>query len=205
MRMFPYVSIATHLSFHFHSHEIPFPLTFIPYVFLDLKWVSCWQHIYWFCFCIHLVILCLLVGVFNSFSSKLVIDMCVLIAILLFLDLFFQVFFLTLVFCSCNLRTVFSVGFRFVCVCVCVCVCVYIYCSFLVCSYHEVLIYYSIIIQDCVRFLISYFQMCFQKPAFIFSKYVCGWFSTFPVCLPLPVSFPICNFLISSCSLIFST
>ena len=40
------------------------PFTFSLYVFLGLKWVSCRQHIYGSCFCIHSASLCLLVGAF---------------------------------------------------------------------------------------------------------------------------------------------
>ena len=35
---------------------------------LDLKWVSCRQHIYGSCFCIHSTSLCLLFGAFNLFN-----------------------------------------------------------------------------------------------------------------------------------------
>ena len=45
------------------------PLTFCLYVSLILKWVSCRQHAYRFCFCIHSVSLCLLFGVFNPFTG----------------------------------------------------------------------------------------------------------------------------------------
>ena len=38
-----------------------------------------------------------------------------------------------------------------------------------------------------------------------FAIFVYGWFPAFTVCLPLPVSFPIRNFLISRCGLFFST
>ena len=41
------------------------PLTFSLYVSLGLKWVSCRQHIYGFCFYIHAASLFLLVGAFN--------------------------------------------------------------------------------------------------------------------------------------------
>ena len=50
------------------------PLTFSLYVSLDLKWVSCRQHIYGSCFCIHSTSLCLLVGEFNPFTFKVIID-----------------------------------------------------------------------------------------------------------------------------------
>ena len=44
------------------------------YVSLDLKWVSCRQHICGPCFCIHSVNLYLLVGAFNLFTFKVLID-----------------------------------------------------------------------------------------------------------------------------------
>ena len=49
------------------------PLTFSPYVSWGLKQVSCWQHIYGSCFCIHSTSLCLLVGAFNRLTFKIVI------------------------------------------------------------------------------------------------------------------------------------
>ena len=57
---------------------------------LDLKQVSCKQHIlYVSYFYIHSASLCLLVGAFNPFTFKVIINMYVLIAILLIvLDLF---------------------------------------------------------------------------------------------------------------------
>ena len=59
------------------------PLSFSLYVSLGLKWVSCRQHKYGSCFCIHSASLCLFVGAFNLFTFKVIIDMCVLIAVLL--------------------------------------------------------------------------------------------------------------------------
>ena len=55
--------------------------------------------------------------------------------------------------------------------------------------------------------------MYFQYPAFVSSSshstgigiiYECGWFPAFTVCLPLLMSFPICNFLVSGGGLFFS-
>ena len=60
-----------------------YPLTFSLYVSLGLKWVSCRQHIYGFCFMIHSICLCLLFGTFNPFTFKVIIDIYVLIAIFL--------------------------------------------------------------------------------------------------------------------------
>ena len=51
------------------------------YVSLGLKWVSCRQNIYGSCFHIHLASLCLLVGAFNPFTFKVIIDIYVPIAI----------------------------------------------------------------------------------------------------------------------------
>ena len=59
------------------------PLTFILYVSLGLKWVSCGQHIYGSCFYIHSASLCLLVGAFIPFTFKVIIDIYVSIAIFL--------------------------------------------------------------------------------------------------------------------------
>ena len=53
------------------------PLTFSLYVSWGLKWVSCRQHIYASCFCIHSASLCLLVGAFNPFTFKVIIDIYV--------------------------------------------------------------------------------------------------------------------------------
>ena len=64
-----------------------------------MKWVSCSQHIYGSCFCIHSASLCLLVGAFNPFTFKVIIDIYVFIAIFYlfgvdFVDLFSSVVFL---------------------------------------------------------------------------------------------------------------
>ena len=55
--------------------------TFSLYVSLGLKWVSCQQHIYGSCFCIHSVSLYLLVAAFNPFIFKVIIDTYVPIGI----------------------------------------------------------------------------------------------------------------------------
>ena len=77
-----------------------YPLTFSLYVPLGLKWVSCRQHIYGSCFCIHSASLYLLVGRFNPFTFKVIIDIYVPIAIFLigvdFVDLFLLLYFLTI-------------------------------------------------------------------------------------------------------------
>ena len=54
-----------------------YPLTFSLYVSLGLKWVSCRHNIYGSCFCIHSASLCLLVGAFNPFPFKVIINMYV--------------------------------------------------------------------------------------------------------------------------------
>ena len=62
---------------------------------LGLKWVSCRQHISGSYFCIHSASLCLLVGVFNPFTFKVIIDMYVPITIfLIVLGLFFLIIYL---------------------------------------------------------------------------------------------------------------
>ena len=75
------------------------PLTFSLYVFLGLKWVSCRQHICGFCFCSHSASLCLLVGAFNPFTFKVIIDIYVPIAIFLIVwGWFYRSFFFSCIF-----------------------------------------------------------------------------------------------------------
>ena len=50
-------------------------------VSLGLKWVSCRQHVYGSCFCMHSATLCFLFGAFNPFTFKVIIDIYVPIAI----------------------------------------------------------------------------------------------------------------------------
>ena len=64
------VSICMEYLFH--------PFIFSLYVSLGLKYVSCKQHIYGSCFCIHSVSLYLLVGVFSSLIFKVIIDIFLL-------------------------------------------------------------------------------------------------------------------------------
>ena len=79
--------IAWNIFFH--------PLTLSLYVFLGLKWVSCRQYVYVSCFCIHSASLCPLVGAFNLFKFKVIIDIYmsywhILNCLgLIFIDLFF--------------------------------------------------------------------------------------------------------------------
>ena len=64
--------------------EYIFPsLTFSLYLSLGLKWVSCRQHIYGNCFRFHSASLCLLVGAFNLFMFKVIINMYVPMTIFL--------------------------------------------------------------------------------------------------------------------------
>ena len=71
------MSIATPAFFWFlFAWNIFFhPFTSSLYVSLGPKWVSCRQHIYGSCFCIHSASLCLLVGAFNPFTFKVIIHM----------------------------------------------------------------------------------------------------------------------------------
>ena len=59
------------------------PLTFSLDVSWGLKWISYRQHVYGSCFCIHSASLCLLVGAFNPFTFKVIIDIYVPFAIFL--------------------------------------------------------------------------------------------------------------------------
>ena len=63
--------------------ECIFLSSFSLYVFLGLKWISSRQHICGSCFGIHSASLCILVGAFNPFTFKVIIDMYVCIAIFL--------------------------------------------------------------------------------------------------------------------------
>ena len=92
------------------------PLTLSLYVSLDLKWVSCRQHIYGSCFWIHSASLFLLVGAFNPFTFNVIMDKYVFIVIYLKKlggrGLLFWVFFVPFLFLlSCDLLTIFSVTF----------------------------------------------------------------------------------------------
>jgi len=59
---------------------------------LELKWVFCRQHIYGSCFYIHSASLCLLIGAFNPFTFKVIIDIYVPIAIFLIVVCFCRSF-----------------------------------------------------------------------------------------------------------------
>ena len=64
---------SSFLCFPFARSVFFHPLTFSLYVSWGLKQVSCWQHIYGSCFCIHSTSLCLLVGAFNRLTFKIII------------------------------------------------------------------------------------------------------------------------------------
>ena len=94
------MSIATPAFFLFPFAWIIFfhAFTFSLYVSLGLKQVSCQQHIYGSCFFVHSTSLCLLVGAFNPFTFKVIIDMYVTIAIfLIVLSLLLEVLFFSCV------------------------------------------------------------------------------------------------------------
>ena len=79
--------------------EYIFPsFTFSLYVSWGLKWISCRQHIYGSCFCIHSASLGLLVRAFNLFTFKVIIDIYIPIAIFLIAWDWFCIFFSFLVF-----------------------------------------------------------------------------------------------------------
>ena len=81
---FSWFPFAWNIFFH--------PFTFSLFVSLGLKWVSCGQHIYGSYFCFHSISLYLLVGAFNPFIFKVIIDAYVPIGIFLIVwGLFLQV------------------------------------------------------------------------------------------------------------------
>ena len=77
------IATPAYFCFPFAWNIFFHPLTFSLYVCWGLKWVSCRQHIYGSCFCIHSARLCPLVGAFNLFTFKVIIDIYVPIAIFL--------------------------------------------------------------------------------------------------------------------------
>ena len=58
------------------------PFTFSLCKSFVLRWVSCRQHMCGSCFLIHSATLCLLIGAFNPFTFKVIIDRYLFIAIL---------------------------------------------------------------------------------------------------------------------------
>ena len=77
------IATPAFFCFPFAWNIFSHPYTFSPYVSWGLKWVSCRRHIYGSCFYIHSASLCLLVGAFNPFTFKVIIDTYVPIAIFL--------------------------------------------------------------------------------------------------------------------------
>ena len=77
------IAFPSFFFFTFVWNVVFYPLTFSLYVSWGLKWISCRQNIYGSCFCIRSVSLCLLVGEFNPFTFKVIIDIYVPIAIFL--------------------------------------------------------------------------------------------------------------------------
>ena len=83
------IATAALFCFPFAWNILFHPLTFSLYVSLGLKWVSCRQHIYGSCFCIHSACLCLLVGSFNLFTFKVIIYLYDSLALLLIVWVWF--------------------------------------------------------------------------------------------------------------------
>jgi len=77
------IATPAFFCFPFAWNKFFHPLTFSLYVSLGLKWISYRQHIYVSCFCIHSASLYFLVGAFNPFTFKVIIDIYVPVAILL--------------------------------------------------------------------------------------------------------------------------
>ena len=111
---FACISIATPAFFGF-----PFALNtffhlriFSLYVSLDLKWVSCRQHIHRSYICFHSAPLCLLIEAFSLFTFKVIINGYYLLP--------FCYFFCSSFFFSFELMTLFSVMFGFLSLFLCV-------------------------------------------------------------------------------------
>ena len=120
---FWYEDCWSSICFPFAWNVFSHPLTFSLYVSLGLKWISWRQHICGSCFCTHSVSLCLMVGAFNSFTFKVIIDIYVPIAILLIVWGWFCRYFSSLVFldyissfnicCKASLVVLNSLNFYF--------------------------------------------------------------------------------------------
>ena len=147
--------------------------------------VSCRQHVYRSCFSIHLAIMCLLVGSFNPFTFKVIIDVYVLIAILftvlnLFLCAFFPslpLLFSSLVIWWLSLCCVWIALSFFVC----------FFCRFLVCSYHvliDSLNIYKIILScwslnfKCISNILHLYS-----PHNCWFWYICVWMISYLYCI----------------------
>ena len=115
------IATPAFFCFPFVWNILSHPLIFSLYVSLSLKWVSYRQHIYGSCFCIHSVSLCLLVGAFNPFTLKVIIEIYVPIAIFLIVWGWFCRSFSSLVFvdyispfnicCKAGLVVLYSLNF----------------------------------------------------------------------------------------------
>ena len=77
------IATPAFLCFPFAWNIFFHPLTFSLYVSLGQKWVSYGRHICGSWFYIHSANLCLLVGAFNPFTFKVIVDIYVPIAIFL--------------------------------------------------------------------------------------------------------------------------
>ena len=77
------ITIPVFFGYPFIRNIFLHPLTFSPFVSLGQKWVSCREHIYGSSFCMHSASLGLLVGVFNLFTFKIIIDIYIYIYVLI--------------------------------------------------------------------------------------------------------------------------
>ena len=82
------VNTAILIFFSISMEHFSQPLTFSLCRSFVLRWVSCKQNMCGSHFLIHSAPLCLLIGTFNQFTFKVIIDRCLFIAILLPLYLF---------------------------------------------------------------------------------------------------------------------
>ena len=157
------ISIATltFFWFPFAWKTFFYPLTFSLYVSLDLKWISCRQHIYGSCFCIHSATLCLLIGAFSLFTFMVIIDMYAILLIVW--GLFHRYFLFLLLLSSLVVWWLFIFMFWFLFL---FCVCIYY--RFLVGDCCEVFI--QLYIYNCFKLLISYFQMHFSNLPLVLSS-----------------------------------
>jgi len=182
--------------------ECPFPLSacMCPFIWSGSLKDSLYRGLV---ICIHSASLCLLIGTFNPYTFKVVISMLCSYCNFILSDLVLPVLLLPFLFCC-----LFSILFQLLFL-LCVCIC----CRYLVYGKHEVLVQQSIYVQDWFKLLI-YFQ-CVSNILHFYSTFLTiagfdttsmyGWFLTFTIWLHLPVSFPICNFLVCSYRCFFST
>ena len=104
-----WIATPAFFCFPFARNILLHPLTFSLYVSLGLKWVSCRQHTYGSCFCVHSASLCLLIGAFNLFTFKVIIDIYVPIIIFLVVGVRFCKSFLSLRFLTIQIPLPFVV------------------------------------------------------------------------------------------------